>query len=688
MKNPAEMARSLASLYVPHSAAIDLPKELAAFEADPTEATFSAMMAAARPDLYAGDENENAAQMWRFLSGESADSVLRAARLFNKALFESLRESVAEEQSDTDNFSAPEDGYSQSQEENVLLPLLARSMRESKDFEVVPESFQLLRILSFTDLHLMHLPVRSALAGIAIEGIPAVNSQGEEVPCPLQDALEIEFDPRDKKDAKIIRALKLANMVHIRPQVRNRDEQISEFIGALGYESLWDFAVAVDMASMSALMRIDQNSYLSAPLLGATHLFREEWLESFGVQTEQLNGFITSRNILQTVKNIFASAGIVFEAPDGSDFKITQLPLDAYLPAARQGVSPVGAVVDSGKDPKIFLKHLDGWEALRVALHESAHALHISRSPSFEGSAISMSSDHSFMEGVAYLFEGLFMDPLFIKKTVGDLSSSTGVSSPDDASLHSMIVGSVRDDLFYMAEEGSNTLYGAAYFGKKTKELLYQRAFHGAEIENLDDAHAMLHTYFRQRFGLHNSDLLSEAAPAFTQPDFPQVRYLRARLFGGTMEGALRRKFGREWFEDERAGRFIEDNLLKRWRYDSIEAVEKQIAGPSGYDDAAFTHLLHSRVLESGLAFVAPHLTRESLGRALAGAPVMTGLGPMNSAQVYESIQTLNSSGWDMYALSSLMPTGSISQQLANAAHISLYAFLSPQVVGLAMACS
>ncbi len=199
---------------------------------------------------------------------------------------------------------------------------------------------------------------------------------------------------------------------------------------------------------------------------------------------------------------------------------------------ARPAKSPRAfcAAVRVPQDIRLVIMPHGGQDDYHALFHEAGHTLHFAHTRADLPAEYRYLGDNSVTESFAFLLEYLVTDPLWLERRLG--------ISPASAAQY--VAFSRADRLYYLRR----------YAGKLRYELELHRS---ASVRDAAPRYRELltgatHVYYDE------VDYLSDVDPAFYVAE-----YLRAWALEVMLRETLRRRFGRLWFEERRAGDFLRE---------------------------------------------------------------------------------------------------------------------------------
>jgi hypothetical protein len=199
-------------------------------------------------------------------------------------------------------------------------------------------------------------------------------------------------------------------------------------------------------------------------------------------------------------------------------------------------------------DVRLLLSPIGGAYDYRTLFHEAGHAQHLawsSRELAAQHPEFVYAPDYATTEGYAFLFQHLFLDPLWLKEYRSGLSAEQAADAVQSLALR--------------------TAYTVRRFCAKLK---YEIALHDAasvRSEYLAATYSALQTEatgFRRSPALYLTDVDDE---------FYVAAYLRAWAFEAGLREHLRTRYGRRWWATRKAG----DDLIDLWNASSRYTVEE-----------------------------------------------------------------------------------------------------------------
>lgn len=199
-------------------------------------------------------------------------------------------------------------------------------------------------------------------------------------------------------------------------------------------------------------------------------------------------------------------------------------------------------------DVRLLLSPIGGAYDYRTLFHEAGHAQHLawsSRELAERHPEFIYAPDYATTEAYAFLFQHLFLDPLWFRECRRNLSAEQAADAVRSLALR--------------------TTYTVRRFCAKLK---YEIALHDApsvRSEHLAATYSTLQTEatgFRRSSALYLMDVDDE---------FYVAAYLRAWAFEASLREHLRTRYGRRWWATRKAG----DDLVDLWNTSSRYNVEE-----------------------------------------------------------------------------------------------------------------
>ncbi len=627
---------------LPKTAEDMFEKKWAAFKLSPSERAYKDIFQHIETvDTDHDAKAEMISQLWRLLNGEDARRVPLACNFFcdttrsalNKLFMENKDElismvsngNIVSDATDTESDDNMPDGFDSEHFLRPLLPILVEIAKHPPNEEIAKQSRSLLFMVTSGETAILEIKMRGAFASPITninEGDATYNDTSIEQLIYLisKGRIAENYLPRIKEYVE----RKMAERV--RPAIKDRDTALSDLATSLGHNSYWSYLVkALRIRNPGELLEMIEKVMRVEKRTGRmAEAFKRSWHASHPEAGQFFNMFIPLEKIVPIVTRIYERMGIQFAYPDGRAFKINIA--GDNLGLAQLGVQFDGFAFDIDPDDiSITLKKQAGLRGLRVGIHEAAHAIHMSRSTEKVGFT-DRSADHSMMEGVATLFEGLVYDPFFTKWLVDDVSAldasgKAADSLPTHADLHALVAGGISDDLYSHITQSANALFSAVYFSPQIRENFFRNM---REMGNGESAITVgnLYRYFREAADLPVSEYESEHSELLTNPlALNTIPYIRGRLFAATMEMDLRSRFGREWFANKDVGAYLTEKVFSMGNRLNAEEAIMEISGEE-IPITAYGAVQSSRIIESGILFLSPHLTADSVSPSLEKEPI------------------------------------------------------------------
>jgi hypothetical protein len=334
-------------------------------------------------------------------------------------------------------------------------------------------------------------------------------------------------------------------------------------LGADSYRALYAEITGTDLEALAdrtdSFLAGTETAYLSAlrraaardlPGLEADQLEYSDY--SFLHRMSRLDSFFPAGDVLQTYSAAMEGLGIRVEQQKN-------IHIDAEV---RPTKNPRGACfrINAPDDVRLLVAPVGGVYDYTVLFHEAGHAQHfgwssrdlVARYPEFL-----YPPDHATTEGHAFLLNYLFLDPLWLREYLPDVSTE-----------------SVRDI------QGSLSLLALHNVRRYCARLRYELTLHDSPTvrsENLAQLYAQLQseaTGFNRSPQLYLWDV---------DDGFYAAAYLRAWAFEVGLREHLRTRYGWRWWASRRAG----DELIDLWNTSSRYTVE-ELAKLIGFGELSF----------------------------------------------------------------------------------------------------
>lgn len=281
---------------------------------------------------------------------------------------------------------------------------------------------------------------------------------------------------------------------------------------------------------------------------------------AFFHRMSRLDRFFPAENVLSTYSAAMSGLGIRVE-------RQRNIHIDAE---ARENKNPRAACfrINAPDDVRLLVAPVGGVYDYTVLFHEAGHAQHfgwssrelVSRYPEFL-----FTPEHGTTEGYAFLFNYLFLDPLWLKEYLPNVNDE-----------------SARD---VRASIALLTLHNIRRYCAK---LRYELELHDNPTVR---SAPLAETYAR----LQSEATLFRRAPQLYLWDvddgFYVAAYLRAWAFEVGLREHMRVRHGRRWWRERRAG----DDLIDLWNTSSRYTVE-ELAKLIGFRELSFELLADSLI--------------------------------------------------------------------------------------------
>jgi hypothetical protein len=342
-------------------------------------------------------------------------------------------------------------------------------------------------------------------------------------------------------------------------------------LGADSYRALYTEITRTDLVALAAqtdafLARTD-DAYRAAlrkaaardlPGIGVEELEYSDY--SFFQRMSRLDKFFPAENVLPTYSAAMGSLGIRVELQQN-------IHIDAEV---RPTKNPRAACfrINAPDDVRLLLAPVGGVYDYTVLFHEAGHAQHfgwssrdlVNRYPEFL-----YPPDHATTEGYAFLLNYFFLDPLWLKEYLPNVSGE-----------------SVRDILSNLS---LLTLHNVRRYCARLRYELMLHDSPTVRSKNLAHLYARLQTEataFSRSPQLYLWDV---------DDGFYAAAYLRAWAFEVGLREYLRTRHGKRWWSSRRAG----DELIDLWNTSSRYTVE-ELAKMIGFGELSFELLADSLI--------------------------------------------------------------------------------------------
>ncbi|HKS29342.1 MAG TPA: hypothetical protein VJS44_16045 [Pyrinomonadaceae bacterium] len=340
-------------------------------------------------------------------------------------------------------------------------------------------------------------------------------------------------------------------------------------LGADSYSALYREITGTDLRALAAktdaFLASTETPYLSAlrraaardlPGIQAGELGYGDF--SYFQRLSRLDSFFPASDVLPTYQAAMQGLGIRVEQQ-------TNIHIDSEV---RPTKNPRAACfrINAPDDVRLLVAPVGGVYDYTVLFHEAGHAQHfgwssrelIKRYPEFL-----YSPDHATMEGYAFLLNYLFLDPLWLREYLPNISEER-----------------VRDI------QSSLALLAFHNVRRYCARLHYELTLHESPTvrsEHLAHLYAQLQT---EATGFSRSPQLYLWD---VDDGFYAAAYLRAWAFEVGLREHLRTRYGRRWWASRKAG----DELIDLWNTASRYTVE-ELARLIGFGDLSFELLAES----------------------------------------------------------------------------------------------
>ena len=307
------------------------------------------------------------------------------------------------------------------------------------------------------------------------------------------------------------------------------------------------FLARTDAAYSSALSKAAARDLAGVPL---DELQFSDY--SFFQRMSRLDSFFPAQDVLPVYSAAMTGLGIRVEQQKN-------IHIDAEV---RPTKNPRAACfrINAPDDVRLLVAPVGGVYDYTVLFHEAGHAQHfgwssrelVTRYPEFL-----YAPDHATMEGYAFLLNYLFLDELWLREHLPNVSDES--------------VRDIQKSLSLLALHNVRR-----YCGRLRYELMLHEA-HNIRSEHLAHTYAQLQTEatgFRRSPQLYLWDI---------DDGFYAAAYLRAWAFEVGLREHLRTRYGRRWWASRRAG----DELIDLWNTSSRYTVE-ELAKHIGFSELSF----------------------------------------------------------------------------------------------------
>jgi hypothetical protein len=418
-----------------------------------------------------------------------------------------------------------------------------------------------------------------SVAEVTLEWIPDPVPYRE-----LDGMLDNETDP-DKRQ-KLQNAQTEVWRTRLNPLHEEKQKKAVALVEELGYDY-------VTLSEQVRFVNLREFIPLSREYIGKTDrlyrdLFAEHTTRYMGIQPEeftraeigrllgapQFDAFFPPELAVLSFKLFLEGIGIDYRTAAGTEIVLE----DSQHPKKHPRAACFAMVVPS--DIRMTVKPTGGIQDFQTLFHEGGHAIHFANTtvPHYE---LQVLGNNTGTETFAEFFDYVWGDPVWLKryreivKNYNKYSGKRPVPVMTDEDIGRVVRQQVLMNLYFVRR------YGGA-------KLLYETILHGGAQEiyepfydgPTDDLQEVYRVVFGEAYGFELKP--HEALRFRTDVDsyFYSADYARAYIGAMQCHEAMRKMFGEDWYENEKVGAFLKENLFR----DGCKLQGEEISKILGYD--------------------------------------------------------------------------------------------------------
>ncbi|MBU1627173.1 hypothetical protein KKB18_07360 [bacterium] len=251
-------------------------------------------------------------------------------------------------------------------------------------------------------------------------------------------------------------------------------------------------------------------------------------------RAEKYDRFFAKEKLISVFKNTMSAIGINVDEMKNIHLDTEERP--KKIPRA------CVVAVDPPKDVRLTIYPMGGQDDYVAILHEGGHAVHFAHDLEDLEIEYKYLGDRGFTEGVAYLFQHLVLNPLWLEKYV-DMKK-------DDEYLQLAYF----QRLMAIRRLSMNSLYQFELFDKEN-------------LTGMPELYSEMLTKCQKI-------KVSPASYLDMDMDFYSAGYVRAMLFESQLHSYLEEQFGPEWFAKKETGDFLKEHYKYGRKYSAEEVLK------------------------------------------------------------------------------------------------------------------
>ncbi len=416
-----------------------------------------------------------------------------------------------------------------------------------------------------------------------------------------------ENDPQKRKELQKLSADVQRDKLN--PIVAERDAKVHEIIEGLGYPSYLDFSLSARHVKDFRGIIEDADA-----LNKRTDAIYKELLAEFAKDTLNMKVADMRRSDLQKLfrldsyvpyfpaeamtaflKHFLAGIGLDMTTVDGKKILLD----DAERPKKNPRAACYSIKVPS--DIRMTIAPQGGIGDYTPLFHETGHAIHFANTTVPEW-PFQYLGDYAATESYAGLFEGRFADADFLRhyrdfiaEWNKDRPKDKQVPMLTDRDIAKLVRFALLNDLYFMRRyAGAKLIYESIYHDGNPE--LWKGIYNG-DTKDKREAYRRL---FEKAYAFPMEDMDADRYLTDIDEFLYAVDYVRSFVLAAQIDGALSKKFGKEWHKNKDVGKYLKDTLF--YAGDKLTADEVAVAiGAKGVDFKTYEQDARSRLAESEL---------------------------------------------------------------------------------------